>query len=119
MNGPLTGQQEGVENRVYHAAMAPDTSTPPRAATPVAFPEFSTAERPTSTATTAMMAAGASETTTLAGAEHESAIPPQFVEPADLDLLGNRIAELSARIQAATYELLCYLRVCRATDYAA
>ena len=68
MNGPLTGQQEGHENRVYHAAMAPDTSTPPRAA------------------------------------------PPQSAEPLDLDLLGNRIAELSARIQAATYELLCYLR---------
>ena len=68
MNGPLTGQQEGHENRVYHAAMAPDTGTPPRAA------------------------------------------PPQSAEPLDLDLLGNRIAELSARIQAATYELLCYLR---------
>ena len=30
-------------------------------------------------------------------------------EPADLDRLGDRIAELSARIDAATYELLCYL----------
>ena len=30
-------------------------------------------------------------------------------EPPDLDRLGDQIAELSARIQAATYELLCYL----------
>ena len=30
-------------------------------------------------------------------------------EPPDLDRLGDRIAELSARIDAATYELLCYL----------
>ena len=30
-------------------------------------------------------------------------------EPRDLDCLGNYIAELSARIDAATYELLCYL----------
>ena len=30
-------------------------------------------------------------------------------EPPELDRLGNRIAELSARIDAATYELLCYL----------
>ena len=110
MNGPLTGQQEGVENRVYHVAMAPDTSTRPRAASPAACPDFSPAERPTSPVTTAPVAAGASATTTRAGAEHESAVPPQSLEPPDLDLLGNRIAELSARIQAATYELLCYLR---------
>ena len=37
-------------------------------------------------------------------------LEPATTEPPDLDLLGNRIAELSARIQAATYELLCYLR---------
>ena len=43
-------------------------------------------------------------------AESESAAPPNPQQPPDLDLLGNRIAELSARIQAATYELLCYLR---------
>ena len=35
---------------------------------------------------------------------------PKPAEPADLDRLGDRIAELSARIDAATYELLCYLR---------
>ena len=109
MNGPLTGQQEGVENRVYHAAMAPDTSTLPHTPPPATCPELSTAERLTSTVTTALMAAGASGTTTCADAEHESAAPPQSHEPPDLDRLGNRIAELSARIQAATYELLCHL----------
>ena len=36
--------------------------------------------------------------------------PPNPAEPPDLDLLGDRIAKLSARIQAATYELLCDLR---------
>ena len=30
-------------------------------------------------------------------------------EPPDLDCLGDRIAELASRIDAATYELLCYL----------
>ncbi len=55
------------------------------------------------------MAPGASETATLAVAD--SGAPPAPEAPPDLDRLGNRIAELSARIQAATYELLCYLRV--------
>ena len=43
-------------------------------------------------------------------ADAEEAAPPDPVEPPDLDLLGDQIAELSARIQAATYELLCHLR---------
>ena len=34
---------------------------------------------------------------------------PDPSEQPDLDHLGDQIAELSARIQAATYELLCYL----------
>ena len=34
---------------------------------------------------------------------------PKPAEPPDLDRLGDRIAELSSRIDAATYELLCYL----------
>ena len=55
------------------------------------------------------MAPGTSETTTLAVAD--SAALPTPEAPPDLDLLGDRIAELSARIQAATYELLCDLRV--------
>ena len=35
---------------------------------------------------------------------------PEPAEPPDLDRLGDQIAELSARIEAATYELLCYLQ---------
>ena len=35
--------------------------------------------------------------------------PPVVMPPAELELLGNQIAELSARIDAATYELLCHL----------
>ena len=54
------------------------------------------------------MAPGASETATLAVAD--SAAPPAAEAPPDLSRLGNRIATLSARIQAATYELLCDLR---------
>ena len=38
------------------------------------------------------------------------ASPSACSQPHDLKLLENRIAELSARIQAATYELLCYVR---------
>ena len=53
-----------------------------------------------------LVAPSPSETT----AESESAAPLNPQQPPDLDLLGDRIAELSARIQAATYELLCYLR---------
>ena len=64
----------------------------------------------------------ASDTSTLARQPTQAACPePPVVQlPApplagalaapDLDLLGNRIAERSARIQAATYELLCDLR---------
>ena len=88
--------------------MAPDTSTLPRPPTPAAWPEPATTEPAATAATTALLAPGASETTTLAFADR--AAPPAPEAPPDLNLLGNRIAELSARIQAATYELLCYLR---------
>ena len=49
-----------------------------------------------------------------AGAAAQAAHPAaaalgEVTEPPDLDHLGDRIAELSARIDAATYELLCYL----------
>ena len=61
--------------------------------------------------------AGAGATAQAAhGTPHESHPPaaaaalPEPAEPADLHRLGDRIAELSARIDAATYELLCYLR---------
>ena len=89
--------------------MAPDTSTLPRPPMPAAWPEPATTEQPVAV-TTAMMAPGASETTARAAAASESAAPPNPQQPPDLDLLGDRIAELSARIQAATYEFLCYLR---------
>ena len=110
MNGPFTGQQGDIENWVCHAGMAPDTVTLPRQAPPAAWPESTTSEQPAAVVTTALMAPGASETTAPTVAESESARPPNPAEPPDLDLLGDRIAELSARIQAATYELLCYLR---------
>ena len=87
--------------------MAPDTITLPRQATPAAWPELSTTEQPAATVTAMPVAHGASEPT---AAESASAAPPNPEAPPDLDLLGDRIAELSARIQAATYELLCYLR---------
>ena len=45
-----------------------------------------------------------SQATALAAPE-----PPVVMPPAELELLGNQIAELSARIDAATYELLCRL----------
>ena len=88
--------------------MAPDTSTLPHPPTPAAWPEPATTEA--AAVTPALVAPGASETTTLAVADSDSAAPPNPEAPPDLDLLGDRIAELSARIQAATYELLCYLR---------
>ena len=104
------GQQGGVENRVYHAGMTPDTITLPRPPTPAAWPEPATTEQAAAAVTTAPVAPGASETTTLAVADSDRAAPPNPEAPPVLDLLGDRIAELSARIQAATYELLCYLR---------
>ena len=45
-----------------------------------------------------------SQATALAAPE-----PPVVMQPPELELLGNQIAELSARIDAATYELLCHL----------
>ena len=110
MNGPVTGQQGGFENRVYHGGMAPDTITLPPQATPAAWPEWSTTKQPAAAVTSVLVAPRASETTAPTAAESASAAPPNPEAPPDLDLLGDRIAELSARIQAATYELLCYLR---------
>ena len=67
-------------------------------------------------ATLTAQPAGAGVTAQAAhGTPHESHPPAaaaalgEPAEPADLDRLGDRIAELSARIDAATYELLCYL----------
>ena len=67
-------------------------------------------------ATLTAQPAGAGVTAQAAhGTPHESHPPAaaaalgEVAEPADLDRLGDRIAELSARIDAAIYELLCYL----------
>ena len=90
--------------------MAPDTITLPRPATPAAWPELATTEQPAAAVTSVLVAPGARATTASSAAESESPAPPYPRQPPDLDLLGDRIAELSARIQAATYELLCYLR---------
>ena len=76
--------------------MTSDTSTLPRQPTPAAGPEPPTIQH--------LAAPLAGAVGTPRAGETEAAAPP------DLDLLGNRIAERSARIQAATYELLCDLR---------
>ena len=104
--GSSTGRHGATEYRVYHGGMAPDTYTLPRPPTPSARPEPAATD-PAATAT-APRAPGTSETATLAVAD--SAAPPAPEAPPNLNQLGNRIAELSARIQAATYELLCYMR---------
>ena len=76
--------------------MASDTSTLPRQPTPAACPEPPIIQHPVAPLADTLGAPGEGRTETPA--------------PPDLDLLGNRIAERSARIQAATYELLCDLR---------
>ena len=77
--------------------MEPDTTILARQATAPVGPEPTLTGQPAGAVATA-----------------QAAYPPAAAlgEPAescDLDRLGNRIAELSARIDAATYELLCYL----------
>ena len=83
-------------------AWHPTPSPCPRPPTPAACLEPSITEQPAAAVTSVLVAPTA--------AESESAAPLNPQQPPDLDLLGDRIAELSARIQAATYELLCYLR---------
>ena len=96
-SGPSRGQEGASENRVYHGLMAFDTSTVPRQPTPAACPDPPIIQHPAPPLAGAPGAPGAGET--------------EVADTrADLDLLGNRIAERSARIQAATYELLCDLR---------
>ena len=91
--------------------MTSDTSSLPRHATPVTCPEAPTIQHPAPPLTSPLVAAGVSDTAPSAAGDSASAGPPTPATPPDLDVLGNRIAELSARIQAATYELLCDLRV--------
>ena len=80
--------------------MKPDTTILARQATALVYPEPVLTEQPAGAVATAQ----AAHVPALA-----AAVLPQPAEPPDLDRLGNRIAELSARIDAATYELLCYL----------
>ena len=89
--------------------MASDTITLPRQAPPAAWPEPPSTEPPAAAVATTQMAVDGSETTA-APSGAVQVVPHTPEQPPDLDLLGDRIAELSARIQGATYELLCYLR---------
>ena len=89
--------------------MASDTITLSPQTTPEAWSEPPATEQPASPVNSAL-AASETAITAPAVSHNDSAAPPNPEVPPDLDLLGDRIAELSARIQAATYELLCYLR---------
>ena len=88
--------------------MEPDPTILARQATATAlvWPEPTLIAQPAGAGVTAQAAHGT---------PHESHPPaaaaalPEPAEPPDLDCLGDRIAELSSRIDAATYELLCYL----------
>ena len=77
--------------------MKPDTTILARQATALVCPEPALTKLPAGAGATAQ------------AAHPPAAALPKPAEPPDLDRLGNRIAELSARIDAATYELLCYL----------
>ena len=89
--------------------MEPDPTILARQATATAlvWPEPTLIAQPAGAGVTAQAAHGT---------PHESHPPAaaaalgEPAEPPDLDCLGDRIAELSSRIDAATYELLCYLR---------
>ena len=89
--------------------MASDTITLSPQTTPETWSEPPATEQPASPVNSAL-AASETAITAPAVSHNDSAAPPNPEVPPDLDLLGDRIAELSARIQAATYELLCYLR---------
>ena len=77
--------------------MEPDPTILARQAPAPVWPEPTLTERPAGTGATAQ------------AAHLPAATLGEPAEPPDLDRLGDRIAELSARIDAATYELLCYL----------
>ena len=84
--------------------MEHETITISRQATAVATPEQTVVMQP---------AGGAVATTQETAAERTppdaTAGRPGPALPPELELLGNQIAELSARIDAATYDLLCHL----------
>ena len=90
--------------------MEPDTTILARQATALVWPEPTLTEQPAGAVATAQAAQGTpDESCPPAPAAGAAAALPEPAEPPDLDRLGDQIAELSARIDAATYELLCYL----------
>ena len=90
--------------------MEPDTTILARQATALVWPEPTLTEQPAGAGATAQAAQGTpDESHPPAPAAGAAAALPEPAEPPDLDRLGDQIAELSARIDAATYELLCYL----------
>ena len=82
-----------------------DTITLSRHATAVATPEPTVVMQPAGGAV-----AIAQETAAECRPPDAAAGRPGSVLPPERELLGNQIAELSARIDAATYDLLCHLR---------
>ena len=109
-----TGRQRAVEIRVYdNVIMKHDTLTSAPQATPetaVQWPEHTPTELPAGTVAAAQPAHGTPVESCAATLPTTADLaPPEAAEPPDLDRLGDRIAKLSARIDAATYDLLCHL----------
>ena len=88
--------------------MEHDTIMLPRQATAAGWPQPTVTEQLAGTAAARQVTPAARLPAVPHGAA-ETTLPDPAAAP-DLDRLGNQIAELSARIQVATYELLCYLR---------
>ena len=88
--------------------MQHDTITLPRQATAAGWPQPTVTEQLAGNLATAQVTPAARLPAVPHGAK-ETTLPDPAEAP-DPDRLGNQIAELSARIQVATYELLCYLR---------
>ena len=79
-------------------------------ATAVQRPEHTPTELPAGTVAAARPAHGTPVASCAATAPTTAdAAPPEAAAPPDLDRLGDQIAKLSARIDAATYDLLCHL----------
>ena len=86
--------------------MEPDTTFLVRPAPALVWPEPTVTEQPAGAGATAQAAQGTPDERHPPAA---AAALPEPAEASDLDRLGDQIAELSARIDAATYELLCHL----------
>ena len=86
--------------------MEPDTTILARPTPAPVGPEPTVTEQPAGAVATAR---AAQRTPDQSHPPAAAAALPKPAEPPDLDRLGDQIAELSARIDAATYELLCYL----------